>query len=82
MKELSILFLKEYFHFYGLAGSLTGLMGGYCELIYTSTDYAEKDCIFQTTQDHFLWSWRESNPRPNKEPKCFLHAYLYIDFCD
>ena len=43
MKELSILFPKEYFHFYGLAGSLTGLMGGYCELIYTSTDYAEKD---------------------------------------
>ena len=21
------------------------------------------------------WSWRESNPRPNKEPESFLHAY-------
>lgn len=20
------------------------------------------------------WSWRESNPRPNKQPKGFLHA--------
>ena len=23
-----------------------------------------------------LWSWRESNPRPNEESMCFLHAYL------
>lgn len=22
-----------------------------------------------------LWSWRGSNPRPNKEPTGFLHAY-------
>lgn len=22
-----------------------------------------------------LWSWRESNPRPNREPEGFLHAY-------
>ena len=21
------------------------------------------------------WSWRESNPRPNEEVICFLHAY-------
>ena len=27
----------------------------------------------------FLWSWRESNPRPNIFPKSFLHAYLRID---
>lgn len=26
-----------------------------------------------------LWSWRESNPRPNKEPKSFLHAYPSVD---
>jgi len=26
------------------------------------------------------WSWRESNPRPNKQPKCFLHAYPLIGF--
>ena len=25
------------------------------------------------------WSWRESNPRPNKEQTCFLHAYPVID---
>ncbi len=22
-----------------------------------------------------LWSWRESNPRPNEEAICFLHVY-------
>ncbi len=26
------------------------------------------------------WKWRDSNPRPNKEPICFLHAYLGLDF--
>ena len=26
------------------------------------------------------WSWRESNPRPNKEYVCFLHAYLGLHF--
>ncbi len=26
------------------------------------------------------WSWRESNPRPNKQQKCFLHAYTVIGF--
>ena len=28
----------------------------------------------------FLWKWRDSNPRPNKEPICFLHAYLGLNF--
>ena len=27
-----------------------------------------------------LWSWRESNPRPNKEQISFLHVYLLVDF--
>jgi hypothetical protein len=27
-----------------------------------------------------LWSWRESNPRANKEDKSFLHAYPVINF--
>jgi len=26
------------------------------------------------------WSWRDSNPRPNEELICFLHAYLRLDF--
>ena len=26
------------------------------------------------------WKWRDSNPRPNKEPICFLHAYLGLRF--
>ncbi len=26
-----------------------------------------------------LWSWAGSNRRPNKKPKCFLHAYPVID---
>lgn len=25
-----------------------------------------------------LWSWRESNPRPEKAPEGFLHAYFLI----
>jgi len=28
----------------------------------------------------FQWSWRESNPRPNKEPIGFLHAYPFLFF--
>jgi len=27
-----------------------------------------------------LWSWRESNPRPNKKQKGFLHVYPIIGF--
>lgn len=27
-----------------------------------------------------LWSWRESNPCPNEEAECFLHAYLRLQF--
>jgi hypothetical protein len=27
-----------------------------------------------------LWSWRESNPRPNEEIISFLHAYLCLSF--
>ena len=30
--------------------------------------------------DLFLWSWRESNPRPNKEAIRFLHAYSRLHF--
>ena len=30
----------------------------------------------QDPRFYWLWSWRESNPRPNKAPKSFLHAYL------
>ena len=26
------------------------------------------------------WRQRDSNPRPNKEPICFLHAYLGLNF--
>ena len=27
-----------------------------------------------------LWSWRDSNSRPNEELICFLHAYLRFVF--
>jgi hypothetical protein len=27
-----------------------------------------------------LWSWRESNPRPNEEATGFLHAYPRLNF--
>lgn len=26
-----------------------------------------------------LWSWRDLNPRPNRQLKCFLHAYPFIE---
>ena len=26
------------------------------------------------------WRWRESNPRPNKEPPWLLHAYSAVGF--
>ena len=31
-----------------------------------------------------LWSWWDSNPRPNRETICFLHAYSSLRFscCD
>jgi hypothetical protein len=33
-------------------------------------------CLFSAC----LWSWRESNPRPNMEVICFLHAYFCLIF--
>lgn len=30
---------------------------------------------------NFLWSCGGSNPGPNKEAICFLHAYPFVDFC-
>ncbi|BAR49932.1 hypothetical protein TF3313_2499 [Tannerella forsythia 3313] len=27
-----------------------------------------------------MWSWRDSNSRPNEELICFLHAYLRLHF--
>lgn len=29
---------------------------------------------------YFLWSWRDSNPRPNKQYASFLHAYFVFNF--
>lgn len=37
--------------------------------IYTDLDFSLKK-----------WSWRDLNPRPNKELICFLHAYLRLSF--
>jgi len=34
----------------------------------------------ETSFHFFLWSWRESNPRPNKEQISLLHAYPVIGF--
>lgn len=30
--------------------------------------------------DFYKWSWRDSNPRPNKQYASFLHAYSVIGF--
>ena len=27
-----------------------------------------------------MWTWRDSNSRPNEEQICFLHAYLHFFF--
>jgi len=39
--------------------------------------YINKDAAQQRL---CLWSRGESNPGPNREPICFLHAYLIIGF--
>jgi len=36
--------------------------------------------IRKTSKKGDLWSWRESNPRPNKEQTSFLHVYLFLGF--
>ncbi len=36
--------------------------------------------MFLGVLNSFLWSWRGSNPRPNKEPIGFLHAYPSLIF--
>ena len=38
----------------------------------------EKDSDYQNLL--IWWTWRESNPRPNEETICFLHAYLRLRF--
>ena len=35
---------------------------------------------FKLNSNLFLWSWRDSNPRPNEEIIRFLHAYLRLHF--
>ena len=38
--------------------------------------------VFHLITPIILWRWRESNPRPNKEPPWFLHAYSAVGFRD
>ena len=53
---------------------------------FNSSSYKSKILQFRELQDfslsfiRLLWTWRESNPRPNKEAICFLHAYLCLRF--
>ena len=35
---------------------------------------------YTVTVEKPLWSWRESNPRPDEENRCFLHAYSSVNF--
>ena len=39
--------------------------------------HKKKPAVWQA----LLWSWRDSNPRPNVELICFLHAYSLVGFC-
>ena len=40
----------------------------------------QKDCPIVRYISICKWSWRESNPRPNRETIRFLHAYLGLHF--
>ena len=40
----------------------------------------KKTAEIQRFKNKAVWSWRESNPRPNEEIISFLHAYLCLDF--
>lgn len=39
-----------------------------------------KDCIQRYSPSFSTWRWRGSNPRPNEESICFLHAYSSLWF--
>ena len=43
-------------------------------------DEHKKKKLLITSGFFFVWSWRESNPRPNEEIISFLHAYLCLIF--
>jgi len=53
---------------------------------FLSISYKTKILQFSELQDfsflfiRLLWSWRESNPRPNRETIRFLHAYSSLRF--
>ena len=36
--------------------------------------------LVSPTSENIEWSWRESNPRPNRETIRFLHAYSGLQF--
>ena len=40
----------------------------------------KKSTTTQLIASAFLWTWRESNPRPNKEIISLLHVYLCLNF--
>ena len=44
----------------------------FCAFVYILRKMLILKCI--------LWSWRESNPRPNRETLSFLHAYSGLNF--
>eukprot|EP00831_Metopus_contortus_P014187 TRINITY_DN1585_c0_g1_i1.p2 TRINITY_DN1585_c0_g1~~TRINITY_DN1585_c0_g1_i1.p2 ORF type:complete len:134 (+),score=10.36 TRINITY_DN1585_c0_g1_i1:3-404(+) len=51
--------------------------------IYTRSIVGSVRCVQETVIFVFLiyfFFWRESNPRPNEETICFLHAYLCLNF--
>ena len=60
-----------------------GLNGQECHIPFYPIRYtfstSFKPLTYKLTL-YFLWSWRESNPRPNKEPIRFLHAYPSFGF--
>ena len=44
------------------------------------TEFVGFDSFLSLTFVAKLWTWRESNPRPNKEIISFLHVYLRLSF--
>ena len=55
-----------------------------CRFIFVTTNYSslitKKKAQFREENLRFLlWSWGESNPRPNSLPESFLHAYPLLN---
>ena len=79
------LYLQKYLHFstiplpQGKYCTKTQVLSAFWRRFRVNTITKNKFSI-PSKKNCFVWSWRESNPRPNKEKISFLHVYLRLNF--